>query len=103
VDAPERPVVIPPPAERLTARVQGRVQGVGFRAFVVARGRALGLSGTVRNLPDGAVWVEAEGPRPILERLLAEIRQGPPASRVSGVEANFTEPTGLAGFEIGWS
>jgi acylphosphatase len=95
--------VNPLDAERFTAHVQGRVQGVGFRAFVVARARSLGLSGTVRNLPGGGVWVEAEGARDKLERLLAQIRQGPPGARVSGVEVTWRDPAGSKGFEIGWS
>jgi acylphosphatase len=92
-----------PPAERFEARVQGRVQGVGFRAFVVARARALDLAGVVRTRSDGGVSVEAEGTRERLERLLADIRQGPPAAQVRGVEVRWTEPTGSKGFEIGWS
>jgi acylphosphatase len=91
------------PAERFAAHVKGRVQGVGFRAFVVSHARALHLAGVVRNRSDGGVWVEAEGGRESLERLLAEIRQGPPAARVSGVEVTWTEPTGAKDFEIGWS
>jgi len=92
-----------PGVERFTAHVQGRVQGVGFRAFVVARARSLRLAGSVRNLPGGDVWVEAEGSRETLERLLAEIRQGPPAARVSAVLVTWGEPIGSKGFEIGWS
>jgi acylphosphatase len=91
-----------PRAERFTAHVTGRVQGVGFRAYVVARARALGLAGAVRNLPGGAVQVEAEGAREKLDRLLAEIRQGPPAARVSHVEVTWEDPVGARGFEIGW-
>lgn len=89
--------------ERFTAHVQGRVQGVGFRAFVVARGRSLGLCGSVRNMPGGGVWVEAEGRRETLEELLAEIRQGPPGARVSRVDVAWRDPVGSKGFEIRWS
>jgi acylphosphatase len=88
---------------RFTAHVQGGVQGVGFRAFVVARARALGLSGSVRNLANGGVWVEAEGFREPLDRLLAELRVGPPAARVEHVSVTWREPTGDRGFDIGWS
>jgi acylphosphatase len=90
-------------AERFTAHVQGRVQGVGFRAFVVARARALGLAGSVRNLPNGGVWVEAEGARGRLDTLLRELHAGPPAARVDAVAVTWREPAGAKEFEIGWS
>lgn len=90
-------------AERFTAHVQGRVQGVGFRAFVISRARALGVAGSVRNLPDGGVWVEAEGERTRLDALIGELRAGPPAARVDAVRIAWREPTGARGFDIGWS
>jgi len=49
--------------ERLSARITGRVQGVGFRNFTQMRARQLGVSGWVRNEQDGSVRLEAEGPR----------------------------------------
>lgn len=66
--------------------VSGRVQGVGFRAFVRRRARELGLVGWVKNLPDGRVEVEAVGPGAALAELEQVLRQGPPASRVTSVE-----------------
>ena len=86
--------------ERLVARVVGRVQGVGYRAFVVERAVALGLSGWVRNLPSGDVDLEAEGPRANLDRLLRELQAGPPASRVRQVHAEWAPARGIHGFEI---
>jgi acylphosphatase len=66
--------------------VHGRVQGVGFRYFVQDRASALGLTGYVRNAPDGRrVEVVAEGPRPALQRLLEALRQGPPGAYVERV------------------
>src|SRR5690242_452673 len=60
------------PSEALRALVRGRVQGVGFRAFVVYQALELGLSGYARNLSDGrTVEVVAEGPMPALETLLS--------------------------------
>ncbi len=89
---------------KLAARVSGRVQGVGYRYFARETAAMLGLSGFARNLPGGDVEVEAEGERESLERLLETLRQGPPASRVSGVEAEWSEPEGDdaagAGFRI---
>jgi acylphosphatase len=85
---------------RLVVRIEGRVQGVGYRMFVRERAVALGLSGWVRNLPSGDVDLEAEGPRAVLERLLRELRSGPPASRVLHVHAEWAPARGTNGFEI---
>jgi acylphosphatase len=85
---------------RLVVRVKGRVQGVGYRAFVRERAVALGLCGWVRNLPSGDVDLEAEGPRAILERLLRDLHSGPPASRVRQVHAEWAPARGIHGFEI---
>jgi len=86
--------------ERLIATVHGRVQGVGFRAFVLDEGRSLGVAGTVMNSRDGCVRVEAEGPKALLEELLARLRQGPPAARVTRVTEEWGEPQGLTRFTI---
>ncbi len=65
--------------------VQGKVQGVGFRAFTEYHATQKGLNGWVRNRQDGKVEVEAEGPRPILETFLQFLEQGPPLSRVTQI------------------
>ena len=65
--------------------VTGRVQGVGFRWFVVKQARALGVAGYVRNRDDGSVEVVAVGEAAVLEELAAALRRGPPAARVAGV------------------
>jgi acylphosphatase len=75
--------------ERLHAEVFGDVQGVGFRAFVLRRGMAYGLRGWVRNRPDGSVELVAEGPRPALDRLLADVQEGPSASTVDRVDVEW--------------
>ncbi|HZE19312.1 MAG TPA: acylphosphatase [Candidatus Angelobacter sp.] len=90
----------PPLPERLVALVHGRVQGVGFRYFVLESACALGLAGAVRNGRDGSVRVEAEGPRDRLDRLLVLLREGPPAARVTGVTEEWGEPRGLTRFVI---
>ncbi len=75
--------------------VYGRVQGVGFRFFVVDEAERLGLVGWVRNRPDGrSVELWAEGPRPALERLQDCVRVGPPGAWVERVECAWVEPTG---------
>lgn len=87
--------------ERFAATVRGRVQGVGFRYFVIREADALGLSGWVANAPDGAVVLEAEGPRPALDELLALLRVGPRAGEVGGVEVTWLAPRGdEAGFSV---
>ena len=69
--------------ERLRVQLQGRVQGVSFRAFAHGHAQRLGLVGLVRNLPDGrALEVVAEGSRSALEELLEHLRQGPPRAQV---------------------
>ena len=89
----------------LRAVVRGRVQGVGFREYVLNRARFLGLSGYVRNLTDGrSLEVVAEGPRPDLEQLLSYLQDGPRLARVDAVEADWGEPTGAyEGFGVGYS
>lgn len=66
--------------------VRGRVQGVGFRWFVRERARALGLTGWVRNRPDGSVEVLAFGDDTALQRLRALLRSGPTGAHVSDIE-----------------
>ena len=61
---------------RLTAWVHGQVQGVGFRWWTKSRARALGLTGSARNLADGRVEVIAEGPRAACEVLLTALKSG---------------------------
>ena len=89
-----------PRHERFAAHVQGRVQGVGFRAFVFDTAKRLGLAGSVRNGREGGVWVEAEGPRERLERLLSALRTGPPAARVDRVTVDWLEPKGETRFTL---
>ena len=79
--------------ERLSARITGRVQGVGFRNFTQMRARQLGVSGWVRNENDGSVRLEAEGPRAALEDLLEAIHDGPRTARVRAVDADWDDAT----------
>lgn len=73
--------------DRLTVHVRGRVQGVGFRWFVMQRATALGLVGWVANGSDGTVSCQAEGPRDALEALLVAIGEGPSGAAVDYVTA----------------
>jgi acylphosphatase len=78
---------------RVHVEIRGRVQGVGFRYFALQRGRALGLTGWVRNREDGSVEVEAEGPRESLERLIEELRVGPTGARVQQFDDRWSAGT----------
>ena len=81
-------------AERLHALIDGTVQGVGFRVFVLEQAQALNLTGWVRNTYNGEVEVLAEGSRPALEALLYKLRTGPRMAFVSDVRQNWQAPTG---------
>lgn len=88
-------------AQELRATVRGRVQGVGFRYFVVEKALSLGLRGYARNASDGSVEVLAQGARPALEQLLTLLRRGPAAADVREVETNWGEPSGhFSGFHV---
>lgn len=83
---------------RVTALVRGRVQGVGYRAFVQRHARDLGLAGHAENLADGRVEVVAEGPADDLELLLVRVRNGPTHALVDDVEVIWGEAGGVRGF-----
>ena len=76
--------------------VSGMVQGVGYRFFTQRAAEELNLSGWVRNLPDGRVQAEAEGPRPRIEEWLARLRVGPRMSSVTDVAVTWKTPGGTA-------
>jgi len=71
--------------------ISGRVQGVWYRASTRNKAQELGLSGWVRNLPDGRVEAEAHGPRDALEQLVAWCHDGPPAAVVRDVQARWSD------------
>lgn len=85
---------------RLQIRVEGIVQGVGFRPYVHALATRLRLAGHVGNDPTG-VFVEVEGAGPVVAEFLAALpREAPPLARVESVDSSPREPTGQAGFTI---
>ena len=87
--------MLDPHLAALRAVLRGRVQGVGFRDYVLTRARFLGLTGYIRNLPNAhSLEVVAEGLRADLEQLLEYLREGPRMSRVDAVETEWGEVTG---------
>ncbi len=80
--------------------IQGRVQGVGYRYFVLRHAEELGLAGYARNQPDGSVEVVAEGAPAALAQLEDQLKQGPSFSRVSGVDREAIAERGASGFHV---
>lgn len=74
-------------AVRLEASVRGRVQGVGFRYFVLRLANDLDLTGWVSNEYDGSVRTVAEGPEAAIDRFEAALREGPVGAFVEQVAA----------------
>lgn len=88
--------------ERIRAHVwiEGRVQGVFFRAATRSRALDLGLSGWVRNLPDERVEAVFEGPSPAVDTAVSWCRSGPPNAVVTVVEERREPLEGLTGFLV---
>ena len=84
-------------AKRL--RIEGRVQGVGYRAWMTRTANALGVAGWVRNHAEG--WVEAlvEGEAAAVEELLRACRRGPALASVSLIHEDLATPEETQGFE----
>jgi acylphosphatase len=84
----------------LVARVTGRVQGVAYRAWTRDEALVRGLSGWVRNLPDGSVSALLCGPADAVHDMVAAMRRGPPAARVADVRTMPAGPPDAPGFGI---
>jgi acylphosphatase len=82
------------PERRLHARVKGRVQGVGFRFFVLTEAQNLGVTGWVRNRWDGSVEVLAEGDIDSLRSLVGVLEKGPRSSSVDQVVTDLQPASG---------
>jgi len=86
---------------RIHCFISGRVQGVSYRAYTQHEATQLGLSGWVRNCPDGRVELVAEGEQEALQQLVLWCHQGPPAAHVTYVETQWEADTGAdRAFEI---
>lgn len=77
----------------------GTVQGVGYRFSTVGEARRRGVSGWVRNLPDGRVEAVFEGSQPAVEKIIRWCHEGPSAAVVEDVAVEYEKPEGLRGFE----
>ncbi len=80
--------------------VQGRVQGVWFRAGTQEQALQLGLCGWAKNCPDGTVEIHAEGNKETLEQFIRWCRKGPPAAQVTHLDVEWVAPQKLSAFEI---
>jgi acylphosphatase len=80
--------------------ISGTVQGVGFRFFAERAGRRHGVSGFVRNLPDGRVEAAAEGEREAVDGFIAELQRGPQGALVRAMDVQWEAPEGRHGFVI---
>lgn len=81
----------------VVARITGRVQGVGYRAWARAGAQALGLSGWVRNEADGSVTALIAGTAESLDAMLARLRQGPRHAAVERVAVENADPGEMDG------
>jgi acylphosphatase len=81
-------------------RVSGRVQGVAFRWEAQHAAEKLGVTGWVRNEPDGSVTAHVEGEPDAVNDMVVWLRTGPPAARVSNAAVRDAAATGATSFEI---
>ncbi len=86
--------------KHLDIRVEGKVQGVWFRANTQKVAEKLGVKGYVMNKPDGSVFIEAEADEKTLEQFLDWVKQGPPLAEVTKISINEGELKGFTDFTI---
>jgi acylphosphatase len=82
------------------ARIEGRVQGVGYRAWVESTARAMGLTGWVRNRRDGSVEMVLQGPPDRVGEMLRDCEHGPPGALVTKVEILDEDVSAYDGFKV---
>ncbi|MEQ8444158.1 MAG: acylphosphatase [Alphaproteobacteria bacterium] len=80
--------------------INGRVQGVWYRAWTEKTAAGHGLSGWVRNRPDGSVEALFSGPADAVDRMLSDCRDGPPLAQVTGMDIADADPPGVSGFKV---
>jgi acylphosphatase len=86
--------------KRAQVRVTGAVQGVFFRSEARDRARSLGVSGWIRNAPDGSVRAVFEGDEEKVRSMVEWCRRGPSGARVDDVQVDWEEVHGESGFHI---
>ena len=82
----------------LRVRVEGQVQGVGYRDFVVEMATRMGVQGWIRNRSDGTVEALVSGKNGDVERLIGQMTLGPKGARVASYELHRAEPANQPGF-----
>jgi len=85
---------------RVKLVIEGRVQGVCYRAFTQNQAIKLGLSGWVKNMQDGRVEAVLEGQRELIEQAMLACKSGPSGARVTDIDIVWGNPQGEEGFEI---
>lgn len=81
--------------------VQGIVQGVGYRFYVVEQARIYNIKGYTQNLPDGTVKVVAEGDQGMIEDFIKQLKIGPVSAHVSEVDVQWNDiESGFTDFDI---
>jgi acylphosphatase len=86
--------------KHLNIMVTGKVQGVFFRKYTEQKALELGITGLVRNLDDGSVYIEAEGPEDQLADFVEWCYEGSPSSRVADVLVEESTPVKFTSFQI---
>lgn len=81
-------------------RLIGRVQGVFFRAWAREQAEALGVTGWIRNCPDGRVEAHVEGEESAVGQMIGHLRKGPPSARVEDIRLWDVELCDFDGFEV---
>ncbi|KAI9694263.1 MAG: hypothetical protein M1820_009066 [Bogoriella megaspora] len=88
-------------SKRITYKVQGRVQGVNFRAFTQRQAEDAGVTGWVKNGSDGTVQGEAQGTDEKIKEFIKDLNRGPPAAKVESVStSDIDTKEGESGFSV---
>jgi acylphosphatase len=87
-------------SKAVTVTVTGRVQGVAFRWYAVQEAERRGVTGWVRNEPDGSVAAHLEGDDGAVDAMVEWCRHGPSYASVRDVAVTEARPTGATSFDI---
>ncbi|KAH7410358.1 Acylphosphatase-like domain-containing protein [Phaeosphaeria sp. MPI-PUGE-AT-0046c] len=87
--------------KRISYKVQGEVQGVNFRSFTQKQAKSIRVTGFVTNVSDGSVQGEAQGTDDAIKQFVEQLKKGPSASSVSGVEhSDISTRSGESDFNV---